>query len=734
MNDLETYQAAAHAYNAGDWTRAARLCADILARQADHFEALHLLGIIRAQRQQPREAAELLERAVLARPGDAAAHNSHGNVLRDLGRHAEALAAYERALALRPAYAEACSNRGGTLLSLGRAAEALQSYDRALQFRPDYGEAHYNRGVVLHQLGRLEEAIDAYAGALKLRPGFAHAHYNLGNALFELRRFEQALGCFERALQIREDFADAHNNRGNALAQLGRGEEAQRSYQRAVQLAPLLANAYNNLGNAQSAARQPQLARASFERALQLDPELAWAAGMRLHSKLLLCDWDGLSAEVDELVRKAWQGKRITRPFTAMAVSDDPALQRQVACISAAACAPALAALPPLGQRDCGPRIRVGYYSADFHNHATAQLMAECFELHDRQRFETFAFSFGAQTRDAMRARLEKAFDHFIDVRGKSDAEIARVSRDFQVDIAVDLKGFTQDSRPGIFAQRAAPLQVNYLGHPGTLGGDFWDYLFADHVLIPPACRAHYAEHVVYLPGSYQVNNRHRPVLARETTRSELGLPERGVVFCSFNSLYKVTPTVFDSWMRILQRVTGSVLWLLAEDPVAIDNLRREAQRRGVDAARLVFAPPIGLEQHLARLRAADLCLDTFPCGAHTTASDALWSGVPVITRPGVSFASRVAASLLHAVGMPDLVMASEAAYEALAVEIGCDPARLAQLKARLRAARPTAPLFDTARSTRHLERAYSMIHDRYRRGLAPADMDVPELPSAAAQ
>jgi predicted O-linked N-acetylglucosamine transferase (SPINDLY family) len=449
---------------------------------------------------------------------------------------------------------------------------------------------------------------------------------------------------------------------------------------------------------------------------------------------MLLCDWDGMASAVEDLVHKAWQGKRATRPFTVLALSDDPRLQRQVAQISAEASTPGPGALPPIVKRPGGPRIRVGYYSGDYHNHATAHLMAEFFELHDEKRFEIFAFSFGMEIRDPMRARLERAFDRFVDVRMRSDREIARLSRDLQIDIAVDLKGFTQDSRPGIFVHRAAPVQVNYLGYPGTLGGDSWDYIFADHTLITPASRSHYSERVVYLPHSYQVNNRHPPTGTEEFGRAELGLPAGGIVFCSFNSLYKITPAMFDSWMRILKRVEASVLWLLAENPLAVENLRKEAGRRDVDAARLVFAEPMPLARHLARLGAADLCLDSFPCGAHTTASDALWAGVPVITRPGESFASRVAASLLHALGMPDLVATSEQRYETLAVEIATDAARLAALRSRLRAARMTAPLFDTPRTTLHLEQAYSMIYDRYHADLTPVDMDVPELHPAFAR
>ncbi|MBY0510423.1 MAG: hypothetical protein K2P94_09740, partial [Rhodospirillaceae bacterium] len=376
--------------------------------------------------------------------------------------------------------------------------------------------------------------------------------------------------------------------------------------------------------------------------------------------------------------------------------------------------APAAPAFPRHG------KIRIGYYSADFYAHATSYLMAGLFELHDRTAFEITAFSFGPDTQDAMQHRVTAAFDRFIDVRATSDAGVAALSRELRIDIAVDLKGYTQGDRMNIFAERAAPVQANFLGYPGTVGAPWMDYIIADAVVLPEAHRAHYAEKVVTLPGSYQVNDGRRVISARVFTRAELGLPEDGFIFCCFNHSAKILPDVFDIWMRILRSVPGSVLWLLKDYAPAADNLRKEAEKRGVDGARLVFAPRLPLADHLARLRAADLFLDTLPYNAHTTCSDALWAGVPVLTRKGAAFAGRVAASLLTAVGLPELIVATAAEYERLAVTLAADSNRLAQLRRKLAANRATAPLFDTPRFARHLEEAYARMHARHHAGLPP--------------
>jgi predicted O-linked N-acetylglucosamine transferase (SPINDLY family) len=358
-------------------------------------------------------------------------------------------------------------------------------------------------------------------------------------------------------------------------------------------------------------------------------------------------------------------------------------------------------------------KIRLGYYSADFYNHATCMLMAELFEKHDKSKFELFAFSFGPDIKDPMRARVEAAFDQFIDVSTMSDKEIAEFSRMLGIDIAIDLKGSTKDHRFGIFSYRAAPVQVSYLGYPGTMGAEYIDYLIADKTLIPEESQKFYTEKIAYMPHSYQVNDRSRVISDRVFTKQEVGLPEEGFVFACFNSNYKITPDVFDVWVRILQSVEGSVLWLFEDNETAATNLRKEAQKRGLAPERLVFAPKMELSEHLARHKLADLFIDTLPCNAHTTASDALWAGLPVLTCMGESFASRVAASLLHAIEMPELITSSLTEYEKLAVALGNEPQRIQALKQKLENNKLTTPLFDSSLFTKNIENLYTQMSQR---------------------
>ena len=730
VSPAEAMQGAAAAYGARDWARAEQLCRLILAGSTDHFEALNLLGIIKAQTLHLEEAVPLLRRAVAVRPDSATAHNNYANVLRDLQRFRDALDHYDRALALEPHYAEAYNNRGGALRALGRLDAALESYDRSIALRGDNAEAHYNRGVTLHDAGRFVEALDSYARAVLLHPGFAEAYYNQGIALQELRRLDEALRSYDCALQIAASAA-AYNNRGTVLLELGRHDEALHSYDQALQLNPALADAYNNRGNALRELKRPAEALHSYERALKINPDLSWLFGAWLHTKLQLCDWADIESAVTELTSRIMQGRRATRPFTVLAVTDALAVQRRAAEISSQESELLSGALPPPVKRAAREIIRVAYYSSDFHNHATAQLMAGLFELHDRQRFEIAAFSFGTHQRDQMTERLQQAFDRFVDVRARSDREVAQLSRDFEIDIAVDLKGFTQDSRPGIFAHRAAPIQVNFLGYPGTTGARCIDYIVADPTVIPRHTRHYYSENVIYLPNSYypnsyQINDRKEPLGDGLPSRAQLGLPQAGFIFCCFNSTYKIVPGTFRCWIRLLKAVAGSVLWLLSDNSTAAANLRTEAERLGVSGARVIFAPPLPLAQHLPRYRAADLFLDTLPCGAHTTASDALWTGLPVVTLAGEAFAARVAASLLNAIGLPELVASTAEQYEAVALALATDPQRMATIRSRLNANRLTTPLFDTRLLTSHLENGYAQIYRRYHAGLSPDDVLVP--------
>jgi predicted O-linked N-acetylglucosamine transferase (SPINDLY family) len=716
---------AALLYGSGELAKAQQLCQTVLAAQPQHFDALTLLGVIAARMHRTDEAAELLRRAVTARPGDAAAHANYGNVLRDLERPDEALESYQRALLLSPDSADVHYNRANVLRQTRRLAEALESYALAIRSRPDFAEAHNNRGSALLDLERFDEALASYEQALRLRPGDAEIWYNRGKTLHALHRHDEALSSYAHALSIKPEHAEAHNNRGNVLKDLRRFDEALASFERAIEIRPDLAAAHYNRGNTQRELGHSLEALESYRRALEIKPDYSWLYGVWIWMKMQLAQWSGRRAELASLIERVGRQAKATLALPAIALVDSPAVQRQAAEIWVKASCPASAALPQIEKRPRGERIRIGYYSADLHTHATAFLMAGLFECHDRRHFEVIAFSFGPASEDDMRKRLVAAFDQFIDVRGKSDREVAELSRVLGIDIAVDLKGFTADDRAKIFALRAAPVQVSYLGYPGTMGAPYIDYLIADPTLIPEEARPHYSEKIVYLPHSYQVNDRHRQISGREFTRAELGLPPEGFVFCSFNNTYKITPEVFDIWMRLLRDVPESVLWLLQDDPTAPGNLRTEARARGIDPARLVFATRMLLPEHLARHRVADLFLDTPIYNAHTTASDALWAGLPVLTRLGESFAARVAGSLLNAIGLPELITRTDAEYEAKALELARDPRRLGELREKLLAHRLTTPLFDTELFARHLEDGYRAMVERYQAGLAPEHIHV---------
>jgi protein O-GlcNAc transferase len=667
-----------------------------------------------------RERAEIL---TLLRPDLDALHNFAGAAAAAAGNPEAAVASYDRAIVLRGDSAEAWSNRGAALRDLGRLAEALASSDMAIGFRPDHADAHLNRGLILHDLGRLDEAVAAYDAAIMLRPGLDKAHYNRGNALRDLKRLDAAAESYLLAIGAKPDQVDAWSNLGNVLQALGRLEEALASHDQAIVIASEHAPGHFNRGSVLQEQRRFDEAAAAYEAALGCDPELADAAGRLFFMRANMCLWPVATGPI-ALAALGIETAAVA-PFSLLALEDDP--RRDLLRAEAWARRNHGVTIVAVPAPATGPRIRIGYYSADFHDHATMLLMARLFELHDRDRFEIHAFSYGPDRDDGLRRRLLAAVEHFHDVRAMGDQEVAALSRDLSIDIAVDLKGYTQDSRPGILAHRAAPLQVNYLGYPGSMGAGFIDYLVADAVLVPEASRRHYREKIVALPGCYQVNDDGRPIAADAPDRGTLGLPATGFVFCCFNNNYKIGPAEFDIWMRCLARVEGSVLWLLRDNIWAEANLRCEAAARGIAPDRLVFAERMPPGDHLARQRRADLFLDTFHCNAHTTASDALWAGLPVVTRLGAGFAARVAGSLLHALDLPELVTDSSAAYEALIVELATDAARLAAIRARLAANRSTKPLFDSARFTRALERGYAMIHARRIAGHAPDHVAVPD-------
>ena len=713
LGDLQRHDEAVTSYD-----RALAIKPDYAEALGNQAEALRRLGRHEA-------ALASYDRALAIMPDHAEALNGRGNVLLDLRREDEAVASYDRALAIKPDHAEALNNRAIALFRRKRHAEALASYDRALAIKPDFAEALYNRGKGLFDLERHVEALASYDRALAIKPDYAEALNIRGIALRYLRRHEEALASYDQALAIKPELAEALNNRGNVLSDLKRYEEALVSFDRALAIKPDDAETLSNRGNALFNLKRYEEAAADFERLLRAIPDYDYARGNLLLSRLYACDWSDYDQSVRLIADAVAAGKRAAHPFVFLSVSESAAGQLQCAKILNKDKYPASEHVIWRGERYGHDKIRIAYLSADFHGHATAFLMAGLFEAHDRARFETTAISFGPDSKDALRARLENAFDRFIDVRGKSDRDVALLLKALEIDIAVDLKGYTQDSRTGIFAFRPAPVQVNYLGYPGTMGADYIDYILADRVVIPEDQRAFYAEKVVYLPDAYQPNDSKRRISEHAPTRLEAGLPATGFVFCSFNNSYKITPPVFDLWMRLLGQVEGSVLWLLEDNAAAARNLRKEAAARGIAAGRLIFAPRAKLEDHLARHRLADIFLDTRPINAHTTASDALWAGLPIVTCLGASFAGRVAGSLLQAVGLPELVAENLADYEALALKLARDEHALAAVKAKLARNRQAFPPFDTDRFCRHLERAYETMRERCQRGEPPASFAV---------
>jgi protein O-GlcNAc transferase len=695
-----------------------------LAINPDHAVTLYNRGVVLNELGRRAEAIESYDRALAIRPDHAEAFYNRGNALRGLARLDEAITSYDRALALKPYFIEALNSRGKMLLVLRRHEEAIASFDRALTIRPDHAEALFNRGNALHEFKRHEEALASYDKALAVRQDYAEALYNRGNALFELERHEEALASYDKALTIRPDHIPTLNNCGNALQKISRLEEALASYDKALAIKQDDAEVLYNRGNALLELERHREALASYDRATRIEPDHPHALGGLANCALAICDWPQAAELRGKLEAHVIAGKSIINPFTFLGYCDSPSLQLQCARTFIRSKIPQLP--PPFwaGEVWQHDKIRIAYLSADFRQHATAFLTAELFECHDRSRFEVLGISYGRDDKSQMRTRLVEAFDQFHDVASKTDRTVARLLHDLQADIVIDLKGVTYGARPAILASRAAPIQVNYLGYPGTMGANFVDYIVADRIVLPFDQQSNFLERIVHLPDCYQVNSK-RKFAAATPTRPEAGLPESGLVFCCFNNNYKITAPMFDVWMRLLGVVDGSVLWLLRDNTSAEANLRREARSRDIDPSRLVFADRVNVEAHLARHRVADLFLDTLPYNAHTTASDALWMGLPVLTCSGRAFAGRVAASLLEAVGLPELVTHSLNEYEAMALRLASDPSLLAAFRQRLQQEGSAHPLFDTRRFCRHMEAAYVTMWELWQRGESPRSFTI---------
>ena len=654
IDDLLRGAVAAH--QVGDRTQAERLYRLVLATEKRNPDALHFLGLLRAENGQLDEAAQLLAKAARANPRSADTHANLGRVLSLLNRHHDALHSYEKALGVDPDHPAALINAAGTLLNLNLSAKALPLLDRLLGRQPQLPIALHNRCVALLDLQRYDGVVADADTLLSIDPKDAEAWYKKGIALSALRRHDEAFKAFDAAYAGR--------------------------------------------------------------------PGLPGLEGRRLQAKLFICDWTDIGEEIARLRRHVQDGQNVTTPFALLSVARSPAEQLRCAQTYVKNTYPTgiEKALSSSARRTAhSGRVRLAYLSADFRDHAMAYAITRVLELHDRNRFETVGVSFGRDDESAARARIVRAFDRFLDVRASADAAVAAELSALDIDICIDLCGFTTNNRAGILARRPAPLQVAYVGFPGTLGAAYIDYVLGDRIVTPSDEQAFYAERIIQLPDTYWPTDSTRQIPGGAPSRAEVGLPDRGFVFCCFNNNYKIVPAVFDAWMRLLGAVNGSVLWLLEGHEAARENLTAAARARGIDPTRLVFARRVPMSQYLAQHRLADLFLDTLPYNAHSTCSDALWAGLPVVTCLGETFAGRVGASLLHAVGLPELITRTLDEYEALALRLAREPGSLAQIKAKLMANRDTCPLFDSARTTRHIEAAYTAIWERHRRGKPPA-------------
>jgi protein O-GlcNAc transferase len=752
----QTFQQAAFLHDQGRLREAERLYHVVLKADRNHFSALCRLGLVQLQCGKFRDAVPLFRRAIKLDRGSADALQFLASALTGVGRCEEAVECYQKALAIRPDFPEAHNNLGHTLQKLERFAEAILAFEKAIALRPDYAEAHNNLGNVLHLLDRSDEAIAQYEKAIAIRPTYAEACWNLGNALRAVNRAEEAIAQYEKALAITPNYAEANNSLGNTLRILGRHEEAIGQFQKAIAKRPDYIDAHLNLGQvlteferheaaiaqydrvlavarhhaealagrgrALAGLKRHREAVASFERALRLAPDHPFALGGLIRSAVEACDWTTTTRRIPELAQRA-VGGGFVEPLDLIVYRDDPALHLAAAKSFVRHSFPTRPLWTGAVWRN--PKIRLGYVASGFHEHPTAYLTAELIEIHDRSRFEVLGFAIGPDDKSDIRARIMRAFDRFHDVRPQTDEEIAHLINDMQVDIVIDRSGYTGNSRPGVFTYRPAPIQVNYIGYPGTLASDVYDYVIADQTVLPFDQQPFYTEKIVHLPESYLVNDTKRLTPVDAITREQTGLPAHGFVFCCFNLTSKITPQMFDIWMRLLRQVEGSVLWLLRSHPATEQNLAKEAAARGVDPARLVYADRMKLDKHLARHRLADLFLDTLPYNAHTTGSDALLAGLPLVTCLGRAFAGRVAASLLVAVGLPELVTRSPEEYEACALRLATEPSLLAKFRDRLQQNKLTYPLFNSDCYRRQIEAAYMTMWELWQRGEKPRNFAI---------
>ena len=662
----------------------------ILEENPNHFEALNFLGIIYAINREFEKSLNF----------------------------------FNKAIGINPNFSEVYYNKGNVLRELKQLKDAVDSYDKAISLNPNFAEAYCNRGGIFNELNLYDDAIISLEQSIKLNPNFAVAYNNLGNAFLKKNLLNEAFVNYEKAISFNSSFAEAYHNRGMVNFKLGDFNNSILDYQKAILIKPDYARAYSNLASPLFKLKRINDAINCYEKSLSINPDGDFIFGKLLYAKMHVANWSSFDANKKKLEENILLKKKVINPFEALSIVDDPKLQLIAAKTYSEFAYPYNNILGDFIKRnEKSDKIRIGYFSGDFYNHPVSYLAVELFEKHNREHFEVIGISY-FQKKDKMRERLVDAFDQFFEVVNKSDLEIAKLSRELKIDIAIDLSGETENGRPGVFSYRAAPIQVSYLGYLGSTGSSCYDYLIADKIIIPESNKQFFSEKIIYLD-SYQVNQSKSPTVKSRFTSSELGIPDKQFVFCCFNNIYKITPKTFDAWMQILLAVENSILFLYAKYDQVIINLKNEASIRGINPNRIIFGNRLNRDDYLSRFLNCDLFLDTCPYNAGATASDVLWSGLPLLTQVGESFASRYAASLLTALGISELITYSQNDYIAKAIDLANNPVKLQLIKNKLKKNKLNTTLFNTSVFTKNIEASYLLMHKKYLQNETVEDIEI---------
>ncbi len=672
-----------------DFINAKLIYENILSVDKKNFDALFFLAVILINFKNYKKARDLLEQVVL----------------------------------IKPNFADAYNNIGICLEKLNDLDGAIKNYNLAINNRPNFAEAHNNIGVVFQKLRNFDQAILQYKKAITYKNLYLDAYVNLANLFKETKQFEEAIKNYDLAINLNPKLAEVYNNKGNALKEIRKFEEAIKNYDLAINLNPNFAEAYFNTATALQDIKNFEKAVLYFEKALLLDKEIPFCKGYLLHAKMLCCNWSGLNELYKEIYNDVEKNRYSATPFGYQAICDDESNLQKCAQLYSSKRFPEIKNNLFSKKVSKNKKIKIGYLCGEFREQATSILMTEVWEKHNKEDFEIIAFDSGWDDKSLRRNRIINAFDKFIDISKVSDLDAAKIIYKEQIDILINLNGFFGTGRPVVFSYRPAGIQINYLGFPGTIGSKYIDYILCDQTVVPPESKKFYNEKIIYLPDSYQANDTKRNISDKKFLREELSLPTESFVFCCFNNNYKITPNMFDVWARLLKKIDNSVLWLIDGNSEATENLKKEAKIRNIDVSRLIFAKRMKLEDHLARHKNADLFLDTLPYNAHTTASDSLWAGLPVLTCLGKAFPGRVAASLLKSLDLPELITYSENEYISKAEELALNPEKLTLIKNKLDTNKFSQPLFNTELFCRNLESAFKIIFEKYSLGLETEDI-----------